>query len=416
MPSYHFSVQVIQRSKDRSAIAAAAYRAGTLLRDEQTGKSYDYSKRRGVVYSDIMIPEGTAPFLKDRQRLWAHAERLERREDAQLAREINLALPHELDAVQRQELLLSFVQEAFVNRGMVADVCIHEPVPGKSASPDNHHAHVMLPLRRATRGGLHNVKTREWNSREVLREWRSLWAAHQNRALSRAGLSVRVDHRTLVAQRVEALRRGDRVAAVLLDREPQVHLGRAARHAGKPLASKARKVGAPRKRGDAKPVRRVVDYPRIDQGQRAAFRARRIEAHRVRLKGKAVQWQARAARMRIRKVKLARREAFLQGELRRMMLRRPKHLPWRQNEVVAWDKAVRELLRKITEGERRRRLLDHLLFEMDRTLARMLAARAPERAPRTFTPMRVMPGRVRARHPIASASAIRDNGEPCGPG
>jgi hypothetical protein len=89
---------------------------------------------------------------------------METRRDAQLAREINLALPHDLDAAQRRELLLNFVREAFVRRGMVADVAIHAPVFGKGERPHNHHGHILLALRQATASGLRSIKTQGWNS------------------------------------------------------------------------------------------------------------------------------------------------------------------------------------------------------------------------------------------------------------
>lgn len=228
MASYHFSMQIIQRSKGRSAIAAAAYRAGERLVDTE-GKVHDYRRRQGVVYTTILAPHGSAPFLTDRNKLWLTSERLDTRADAQLAREIVLALPAEMDSDQRRELVLKFVQEAFVSRGMVADVAIHAPVPEKGDHPNNHHAHVLVTQRQATAAGLHRVKTREWNSDELLREWRALWARHQNEALRAAGHGVRVDHRTLEVQRKDAIARGDLKLAAKLDRKPEIHLGKHAR-------------------------------------------------------------------------------------------------------------------------------------------------------------------------------------------
>lgn len=230
MASYHFSVQVIKRSKGQSVLAAAAYRSGQRLSNAETGVTYDYQRRQGVVHSEIVAPRGSAPFLLDRQQLWGMVERMEGRRDAQLAREINLALPHELDAASRQIVLLNFVQEAFVSRGMVADVAIHAPVLEKGDHPHNHHAHILLTLRQATAQGLRQVKTREWNSDSLLHEWRALWAEHQNLTLARAGIAVRVDHRKLTEQKQSALVRGDRKAVAALDREPEIHMGRKARH------------------------------------------------------------------------------------------------------------------------------------------------------------------------------------------
>ncbi|MGT2501239.1 MobA/MobL family protein [Bradyrhizobium guangxiense] len=95
MASYHFSAKIIQRSKGESSVAAAAYRAGQRLRDDRADRIHDYSRRRGVVFADILLPHGAASSLKDRQQLWTLVERMEGRKDAQLAREITLALPHE---------------------------------------------------------------------------------------------------------------------------------------------------------------------------------------------------------------------------------------------------------------------------------------------------------------------------------
>lgn len=120
-----------------------------------------------------MVPPGAAPWLAHRELLWGTVERMETREDAQLAREFNMALPHELDAAQRLDLVRDFVQRNFVNRGMVADIALHDPVREEGQNPRNFHAHVMLTLRKATPDGLHPVKTREWNSKELLALWRS---------------------------------------------------------------------------------------------------------------------------------------------------------------------------------------------------------------------------------------------------
>lgn len=229
MASYHFSAQIIGRSDGRSAIAAAAYRAGERIKDQKNNVIHDYTRRKGVVYAAILAPSGSAAFLQRRCDLWNAVERMENRKDAQLAREIVLALPHELSAGQRREMLLRFVRAAFVSRGMIADVAIHAPVLEKGDHPHNHHAHVLLPLRQATANGLRKVKTREWNSDNLLREWRALWARYQNEALERANIRERVDHRSLAVQRAEAVRCGDARKAALLDREPEIHLGKRAR-------------------------------------------------------------------------------------------------------------------------------------------------------------------------------------------
>jgi hypothetical protein len=283
--SYHFSVQLISRSRGQSALAAAAYRAGARIRDERTGDAHDYSRRRGVVHSEILVPTGAASFLKDREKLWNHVEQLEGRRDAQLAREINLALPHELDTETRRKLLLNFVQEAFVSRGMAADVAIHAPVPEKGDHPHNHHAHILLTLRQATPLGLRRVKTREWNSDEMLRHWRALWSARQNEVLERAGVMARVDHRALVAQREEAVSQRDYVKAVRLDRQPEIHLGRSQR---RPIefTKRMKKPVPERSERNAEIIRRNAAHARsrLEAWQKAYVR----QLHRPKKSQKAV--------------------------------------------------------------------------------------------------------------------------------
>ena len=282
MAIYHFSGQILGRKAKQNpdgswrpgskAAAAAAYRSGSQVRDYRTGEIHDYRRRGGVAHAEIMAPIGAAAWLEDRELLWGTVERMEKREDAQLAREFNMALPHELNHTQRLELVRSFVQAHFVNRGMVADIALHDPVPEQGQNSRNYHAHVMLTLRRATPDGLDPVKTREWNSKELLGLWRAEWAVSCNRALERAGRTVRVDHRTLVAQRDEALQRKDMARARELNRAPEIHVGPKARQAvrhQRPPVSQVREVGAVRHRAAAQPpAKRVRDYPARDQGTR----------------------------------------------------------------------------------------------------------------------------------------------------
>jgi hypothetical protein len=272
--SYHFSVQIISRSRGQSAIAAAAYRAGERFRNERSAELHDYRRRRGVVYTDILAPTGAAPFLLNRERLWNYVEQLEGRRDAQLAREINLALPHELDANDRRKLLLNFAQEAFVSHGMVADIAIHAPVLEKGDHPHNHHAHILLTLRQATPLGLRRVKTREWNSDSLLQSWRTLWARHQNSALERAGVSARVDHRTLGAQRADAIVQQDLRQAAALDREPEIHLGRSQRKLAE-VGYRANKPQAIRSERNAAILLKNADRAqrRLDAWQKAYLRS-----------------------------------------------------------------------------------------------------------------------------------------------
>lgn len=193
MAIYRLSAQVISRGDGRQATAAAAYRSGSRLRDERTGLLFDYRRRGGVVHTAILAPESAPDWMKDRTQLWNAVETVERRKDAQLSREIQLALPHELSHEQRVELVEGFVREAFVERGMVADIAIHGP--HREGDERNHHAHVMLTMRELLGDGF-GKKVRDWNDKEQLGEWREQWAAHVNRTLERSGHKDRVDHRS----------------------------------------------------------------------------------------------------------------------------------------------------------------------------------------------------------------------------
>lgn len=292
MASFHFSAQILKRSKGHSAVAAAAYRSRCQLKDERTGQVQDYRRKDGLHHSEILLPEGAAPFLADRERLWNYVEGIEKRADAQLAREINLALPAECSDAERLQLVRDFARAQFVSQGMVVDFAIHHPVPGAKVDQRNVHAHLMLTLRRATATGLDPVKTRAWNSDKLLVQWRAAWAEAQNLILARAGHRARVDHRTLEAQKAEALARGDRTAAAVLDRKPEVHVGpRAAAAAYRGLTPESRDRQAqtrqqPRKRsGPERPksAKRTVRYPEFDQGSRQAWNRQLVDRNLKRL-------------------------------------------------------------------------------------------------------------------------------------
>ena len=227
MAVYHFEAQIVSRNKDgrcRSVVAAAAYRAAERLEDRRQEEVFDYRAKRGVIHQEILLPEGAVKWLGNRETLWNHVEKLEKRRDAQLAREINVSLPHELTPEQRLALIRGFVMEEFVARGMVADLALHDPLPDESDAR-HFHAHVLLTLREAHGNGLSRVKTREWNSDTLLMRWRQQWEVHANRALELAGHAARIDHRSLLDQRDNALQRGDDLAARSLDRLPQIAIG-----------------------------------------------------------------------------------------------------------------------------------------------------------------------------------------------
>lgn len=231
MAIYHLRASVISRSAGRSATAAAAYRSAAQIEDRRTGLSFDYSKRGGVDHTEILAPEHAPDWARDRAELWNRVEEAETRKNSQVAREIRVALPAELTHAQRVELVQGFCQQEFVDRGMVADIALH--APGREGDDRNHHAHILLTTREIGPEGF-TSKNRNWNAVEVLEGWRRAWAQESNRALERSGIEDRIDHRTLVAQRDEALERsgaarerGDErealremVRAVALDRPP----------------------------------------------------------------------------------------------------------------------------------------------------------------------------------------------------
>lgn len=217
----------------RDALGAAAYRSGTALGIEGSPGDgavvHDYTRKTGVVHSEIIAPDHAPVWMHDRERLWNAVEASEKRKDAQLAREIQLALPRELSRDDQLELVRGFARDQLVARGMVVDLALHD-----SKARDGQrqpHAHLLLTMRRVEPGaGLgFGSKERSWNSRELLQQWRERWADDVNRALERASVhDQRVDHRTLEAQRQEAVAARDWDRAATLDREPEPKLGYAA--------------------------------------------------------------------------------------------------------------------------------------------------------------------------------------------
>jgi hypothetical protein len=197
MAIYHLSVSLISRGRGQSAVAAAAYRSGTTLRDHRVGATHRYATRRGAVHSRILAPTQAPAWARDREALWNAVEAGEVRKDAQLARLVEVSLPVELTVEERLLLLEDFIAREFVAKGMIADLFV-------GGDAHNPHAHIMLTLRPVTPGGF-GPKERSWNGRAALVGWRSSWAARANEHLARAGHGVRIDHRTLEAQKIDLL-------------------------------------------------------------------------------------------------------------------------------------------------------------------------------------------------------------------
>src|SRR5580693_3623712 len=145
MAIYHLHVKVIGRKAGSSAVASAACRSGSRLRDERLERSHDFSGKRGVVHSEVMLPENAQEAWVDRERLWNDVEAFEVRKDAQLAREIEFAIPREMSEAQGIDLARDFVRGEFVDRGMIADLNVHLDM-AEDGMP-KPHAHVMLTMR-----------------------------------------------------------------------------------------------------------------------------------------------------------------------------------------------------------------------------------------------------------------------------
>lgn len=416
MPSYHLSAQVIKRSAGRSAVAAAAYRAGERLRDSRAGIVHDYSRRRGVLHAEIMAPRDAPDWMRDRARLWNAVEKGEKRSDAQLAREMNVALPHELTDEQRLELVRGFVDSQFVSRGMVADFAIHEPVREHGDDPRNHHAHIMLTMRKAGRGGFHQTKTREWNSDDMLKAWRAAWADEQNRALGRGGSRERVDHRSLVTQREEAQRQGDRRKAAELNRQPEIHIGPGGYHAlkwGRKPRSSDRPAGPIRNRKGLRPgewkfethrsyvdggategnwlkrqfadrrtierreyndrARRLVRYTVIDHGTRFEENMRRLERNTARMGEVLDRLQKKAARFRLRRHWLTQSEYEARQRLQTLAHEREQQKRRRLWQKKRDEEALyRALFARQSHFKRRQSLANGLIDQIDGVVRSLL--------------------------------------------
>ncbi|HBD5403393.1 TPA: MobA/MobL family protein, partial [Escherichia coli] len=165
MAIYHLSMKIISRSNGYSAVASAAYRSSSLMLDERTGLTHDYTRKSGVAEAVILTPATAPAWCTNRAELWNAVEKAERRKNSQLAREIELAIPHELPQDAARETVLAFVRENFVSQGMIADVAFHH------MDKTNPHAHIMLTTRAVGPAGF-GGKVRDWNDRTHAETWR----------------------------------------------------------------------------------------------------------------------------------------------------------------------------------------------------------------------------------------------------
>jgi hypothetical protein len=235
MAIYHCSIKIIGRGKGKSAVRSAAYRAGEKIKNEYDGQTHDYTRKPEIIHKEILLPDHAPREYADRAVLWNAVERVEKAKNAQLARELELALPKELSREQNISLALEYVKKHFVSVGMCADVCIHDKGDG------NPHAHVMLTLRPIEPDGRWGAKSRkeyilddngdkiklksgeyksrkvnsvDWNEQTKAEEWREGWADTVNKYLTEQGIKERIDHRSYERQGI--------------DKIPSIHLGVAA--------------------------------------------------------------------------------------------------------------------------------------------------------------------------------------------
>ena len=220
---YHLSVKLITRGAGRSSTAASAYRAADRVTDERTGLVFDYSRKRGVEHTEIVLPAtvaASAGWALDRERLWNAAEAAEKRCDARVAREYEVALPHELDPAQRLALVQAFAQELADRHGGAVDFAIH--APHREGDTRNTHAHILATTRRVEPTGLgaktdielkdtDRAKRGLGSGRVEVTAIRERWASLVNAYLEEHGHAARIDHRSLEAQGV--------------DRDPTYHKG-----------------------------------------------------------------------------------------------------------------------------------------------------------------------------------------------
>ena len=212
MAIYHLSVKAVSRSAGRSATAAAAYRAGCEIVDQRTGEIHNYTRKGGVESTDIVLPDDAPEWATNRAALWNAAEAAERRKDACVAREFEVALPDELSPAERRRLAVDFAKEMANREGCAVDVAIH--APGKEGDSRNHHAHILRTTRKVGLDGLTDKLDTEKAGRNRTADLdavRTRWAELTNERLRENGIEARVDHRSLKDQGI--------------DREPTSHMG-----------------------------------------------------------------------------------------------------------------------------------------------------------------------------------------------
>lgn len=238
MAIYHCSIKIIGRSSGKSAVGHSAYIAGEKLENKETGMTHDYTKKYGVVYNEVMLPNHAPAEYKNRGILWNEVQKVEKQKNAQFARELEVGLPIEMSREQQIQCVRDYVQKNFVEKGMCADIGFHDKNDG------NPHAHIMLTTRGIKENGKwdskekkvlardengnripvidketglqkvrdrgakgmefvwkrETVKANDWNDQSKAEEWRKAWAEECNKYLSQ---EQKIDHRSYARQGIE---------------------------------------------------------------------------------------------------------------------------------------------------------------------------------------------------------------------
>ncbi len=213
MAIYHLSTKPVSRSSGRSAVASAAYRCAVLLVNHRDGLVHDFTRKEGVAHIEIVLPDGlSADWALDRSTLWNAAEFAEKRKDARVAREFEIALPHELSTEGRLKAAQAFAQDLANRYGAAVDFAIHSP--SEHGDIRNYHAHVLMTTREVGKAGLGDKTVLEHKNARLLangmattdmqlRDIRQSWEGIANRQLQREGLDVRIDHRSHIERGLE---------------------------------------------------------------------------------------------------------------------------------------------------------------------------------------------------------------------
>ena len=232
MALYHFSIKQVSRGKGQTVVNSAAYISGQKLYNDYYGQTHDYTKKSGVVFTEILTPEYVPERLTDRETLWNEVEKIEKGKRAQLAYSFDIALQNELTLDENIELARTFCQEQFVARGMIVDLAVHEGKSKNEDETDNPHFHVLAPIRSFTEEGswgnkqrreyvlgedgnrikdakgkdiFNAVSTTGWNDPELLKEWRRAWTEKVNEKFRECHMAARIDHRSYKEQGIDLI-------------------------------------------------------------------------------------------------------------------------------------------------------------------------------------------------------------------